>query len=67
MLSGPTRAPDWREPDRDLGFAYFDEPDREHGSAALCRHEDATAKAGTAGVEPLQPVDGWEMGLGIVR
>ena len=55
MLSGPTRAPDWRE------------PDREHGSAGLCQHEDAAVKAGTAGVEPFLPVDGWEMGLGIVK
>ena len=39
------------------------EPNREAASADLCRAQDAAAKAGTAGVEPLLPVDGLEPGL----
>ena len=65
-LSGPARAHDGREPARERGFTHI-EPDRKNGSVGLDRDQDAAVEAGAAGVEPLQPVDGREAGLGVVE
>ena len=42
--------------------ACHTEPYRKHGSMGLRRLIDGTAEAGNAGVEPLQSVDGREVG-----